>query len=534
MSKVAKYLQGHILGEITTREDVRQSASFDHGVLTKTPEMVAYPKATGDIRKIARFAWQLAEKGHTLQIHPAGTGLSSTGASLGKGLKILLSKHMNKVLEFDAKQKLVRLQPGASVDSLQSALRLHGLALPALLGQTGTVGGAVADDVGGIFAGKYGTVRQWVAQLEVVLDNGEVIQTERISKYELSKRKGIQGRIGDIYRGIDIILEEHADYIRKMPPETVLDRSGYPGIFDVKRKGGSFDLTPLLVGSQGTLGVVSEMILKTDFVPKEYTMAALAFSSEDEAHDAIDVLRSTNPGFLEYYDGSLFAKALEQGKTYAWLGDSKKVAAVTVIGFDDFSEKSRERKLKKVLKSLEKMKCASVTNLKSEETLQLQALLDIVNYTALPTDQGDLFGSELISNFYIPPVSFSEFTRELKALSESLHTELPLYGSPLSNVYAIRPQLSMKKVSDKQKIFKIIDRVNALIMQLRGELVAAGGEGRLLSRFARANWDDEYTQIVEKIKNVFDPHGIFNPEVKSTVELKELVAELRKDNSIGM
>lgn len=112
MSKVANYLNEHIQGEVTTNMAVRQAMSTDASVLSVMPEMVVYPRTTNDIRKIARFSNQLAEKGHMLPITPRGGGSDQTGAAIGKGIILNTTAHMDAIFELDAKQKLVRVQPG--------------------------------------------------------------------------------------------------------------------------------------------------------------------------------------------------------------------------------------------------------------------------------------------------------------------------------------------------------------------------------------------------------------------------------------
>ena len=210
MSKVAKYLNEHILGEVVTDAAVRDKFATDASILTITPEMVVYPRVTNDIRKVARFSWQLAEKGHILPLTVRGAGSDDTGASMGKGGISATTAHMNHIFEYDAKQKLVRLQPGTSVAALSDALLLQGTGIPVLSeDRLGTIGGAVANDATNNQRNRYGTTRDWIHQLEVVLPNGDVLQTDRLSKRELNKKKGTQGLEGDIYRALDGLIEDN-------------------------------------------------------------------------------------------------------------------------------------------------------------------------------------------------------------------------------------------------------------------------------------------------------------------------------------
>jgi FAD/FMN-containing dehydrogenase len=130
MSKISQYLNEHILGDISTDSAVRKYLSSDSSLLTITPERVAYPRITNDIRKIARFTHQLALKGHAISMTPRGMGTDQTGAAIGPGIIINTTAHMNGIFEFDAKQRLVRVQPGATLRSINSALQLQGCYIP--------------------------------------------------------------------------------------------------------------------------------------------------------------------------------------------------------------------------------------------------------------------------------------------------------------------------------------------------------------------------------------------------------------------
>lgn len=531
MTKVSAYLQSHLVGEVSTRQDVRQNHGRDNGILLSKPEMVAYPRSTNDIRKAMRFAWQLAEKGHVMQITTQGSQQDVTGAGVGKGMSLDVSRHMNRIFEYDGKQKLIRLQPGVSVATVKEALGLHGTTIPALP-QIGTVGGAVANNADGRLSGKYGTIDQWVDKLEIVLASGEVMQTERISKRELAKRKGIQGREGDIYRGIDAVLEDHAEYIDGMQNDGS-DKSGFAGIADVRGKGGSFDLTPLIIGSQGTLAVISEMILKTEYVPSDLATGVAFFSSREAAHDALDGLQKFDFAYLEYIDGSYLQAAKEQGNDYEWLEvDVDNVAVMVLFGFDTYNERAQKKQLKKVQKTLEKLGALNVHTSLQADGDKLTALGDVMTYTQQPTNHADRVAPALIPGCFVPAERFDEFVSNLALLESQLHVALPLYGSVLRGIYTITPTISLQKVSDRQKALKIIDQVGALVAKHGGSLVARDGEGRLLSRFARAQWDDEYAEIVKEIRTVFDPHAMLNTSVKADVELRELVTSLRSDNNL--
>jgi len=532
MSKVAAYLQEHILGEVTTNSEVLDAMSHDGSVLQIMPEMVIYPRVTNDIRKIARFAWQLAEKGHVLPITARGSGRDQTGAAIGKGIVLVTPAHMNRVFEFDAKQKLVRLQPGATSHSINQALLLHGVAIPAISysAQYSTIGGAIANNTSGPFAGKHGDVGTWVNQLEVVLANGDALQTRRLSKRELNKKKGLQTFEGEIYRGLDNLIEDNKEMIAEKLASDIRDNVGYSSIAKVKNKDGSFDLMPLIIGSQGTLGIISEMIMKTEFVSSHMGVAAIAFNSSESARDALDVLCKLDPTFLDHFDGAIFDQAAKEGKIYEFYRTAQtngSVTSVILIGFDDFNERARGKKLKKVTKALQGVETNIVTA-NGEDAEDLMAIREVTAFSLRPNEKG-FSAPPLVDGVYIPSERYGDFSAAVAVLAEKYHVTLPLHGRILENLYYTRPILQLHKVGDKQKIFKILDEFTKLVEHHSGHLIGDAGEGRVKARFAYAQLDDDIKDLFMAVKAIFDPYGILNPGVKQSAEIRELVAQLRPD-----
>lgn len=529
MSKVAAYLQEHIAGEISIQPVVLSALSHDKSVLEIKPEMVVYPRTTNDIRKVARFSWQLAEKGHILPITVRGGGNDETGAAIGKGVIVSTIAHLNTMLEFDPKQKLIRLQPGMEAKGLNDALMLHGLSVPALpiTIPGATVGGAVASNATGVFSG-YGDMRAWVGQLEVVLSNGDILQTERLSKRDLERKKGLQTFEGEIYRTLDNLIEDNHQLIDEKIGADSCDASGYSAIAKVKQKDGSFDLTPLIVGSQGTLGIVSEMIIRAEFVSMHAGILVAAFGTSEQARDALDELQRLEPALLEYFDGRLFEIAAERGKRYSFYKDvDGALGAVVVVGFNDFSERARKKKLKKAEK-IASQADATYEIAEDGETPELLAVREVTSYVLTP-DQVGASAPPLIDGAYVPLERFEDFSRGLSELAQKHHVELPLHVDVLTNLIYTRPRLHFNKVGDRQKIFKLIDAYAALVAYHGGCFVSEGGEGRVKARFSHAQIDDDVKELYASVKNTFDPYGILNPGVKQTLEIRQLVALLRKE-----
>jgi FAD/FMN-containing dehydrogenase len=534
MSKVASYLQEHILGEVSTNPAVLKALSTDASVLQITPEMAVYPRVTNDIRKVARFTNQLAEKGHVLPLTARGSGTDQTGAAIGSGISLVLPAHMNRIFEFDSKQKLIRLQPGVNAKAVNEALSLHGMAIPALpvSSNYSTIGGAVMNNASGPLSGRYGDMSQWVYQLEVVLANGDVLQTERLSKRDLNKKKGLQTLEGEIYRSLDNLIEDNKQLIAEKLADDARDNVGYASLAQVKNRDGSFDLTPLIVGSQGTLGIVSEMILRAQFVSSQQTVAFITFANKETARDTLDALVDLEPAMLEYFDGALFAQAEKQGKTYSFYNAaSGTFDAGVLIAFDDFNDRARAHRMKKVHKVLNGIE-AQVNVADGSDVDQLLAAREVTAYLLSPMGK-DVSAPPLFDGAYVPSERLGVFEKGVAELAAKHHVELPVHIRVLDSTVYTRPALQLHKVGDKQKIFKLLEEYSELIEHCGGHLIGEAGEGRVKARFAYKHLDDDVLQLFASVKEIFDPNGILNPGVKQTAELRHLVSQLRTAHDNG-
>lgn len=511
MNKLAHYLNQHIVGEVITEPSVRARYATDDGPIEMLPEMVVYPRNTQDVRKLLRFVWQLAEKGHSLPVTARGAGANNVGAAVGDGVVVALAPHMNTVFEYDAKQRLVRLQPGASTDAVANALKLQGTAIAPMQDVVGTVGGWLAHS-------SRKRTREIVDKLEVVLANGDVLQTGKISKRELNKLKGKQGFIADVYRDLDALLEDNADTIASLSEH---DSSGYTALTEVKKKDGSLDLTPLFLGSDGTLGIISEMILKTEFTSDTRSAVAGAFEDVNQVRDAIDDIAKVQPTSVEYYDAGLIAAAKDAGKKLSIVerGETLLVAYIDVIG-----DRAQARKVKKLRKIMQKYggKVTSTNDFESSELLDIKTIPYLSG-----TDNKGASSLAILDGAYVPLERFDEFANGVAELSTKLRVDLPLIGYPIDNEWSLRPLLNIKTVGGKQAVFKLIDSYATLVVKCGGHLAGAQAEGRIQTLATVKHQTGAERELYKKLKNIFDPHGILNGDVKQHVDVKSLAKQLR-------
>lgn len=536
MSKISKYLNEHLLGEVTVDEAVRQQFAGDGSVLSIKPELVISPRITNDIRKVARFSWQLAEKGHILPLTARGGGSDQTGASIGEGIIINTLAHLNNILfvSLKDKQRIVHVQPGVTYKTLNDTLQAVGLNLPSYpeSADYSTVGSGVANNYGGQLSGLYGSTGDWVMKLEVVLANGDLIETGRINKRELSKKKGLQTLEGELYRKLDGLIEDNEQLISDKIDDKIKDNAGYAGIAKVKNRDGSFDLTPLFIGSQGTLGIISEIVFKTEFYSGEKSVIVATFDSAESARDAADKLVAHGPTSLELFDGALFDQAHERGKVFSFYSEDKAdnaVASLIYMSFNDFGEGVRHRKVKHAMKTLSKLN-ATVISSEDRSTEELSAIREVASSIFNTETKGESM-PPLIDGASIPPDRIEEFSASVLELAKKHHIDLPLHIRYLDGVVRTRPTLQLGKVADKQKVFKLISDYAEMVTKHGGVFISESGEGRLKANAAYENMDSDIYELYAQIRSVFDPFGTLNPCVKQKNEMKTLISALDSDYS---
>ncbi|MFZ1301439.1 MAG: FAD-binding oxidoreductase [Candidatus Microsaccharimonas sp.] len=523
MNKIAVYLNEHLLGEVNSSKALRKRFSTDASVLSITPEIVAFPRVTNDVRKIARFSWQLAEKGHILPITVRGFGGDTTGAAIGKGVLINTSAYLNQIIQIAVKDKLVHVQPGASLDSLDAALKWQGLAL---FGSTrrenrsATVGGVIANDSLGV----NGSLGASVEKLEVVLANGDLIETGKLSKRDLSKKLGLQTFEGEIYRKLEGLLEDNEELIKQIVDDPTRDNTAYRGLGDVRTKDG-FDITSLFIGSQGTLGIISEVVLKTDFFSNDNTHAAIVVDSLQTGRDLTDRLSELQPSELTVYEGELFRRAAKQGVQFAALGDVSEIGAVVYIRFNDMSDRAQTNKLKKLRKLLKKANFGAV-----DSTERAEEEFDVITGIARSLHLGatdESVSVPLLDGAFVPADRREEFEAGFQELAHKHHQEMPLALNVINGTYEVFPILKLDSVSDKQKLFKLLIDYAALVDGCKGAFTSDGAEGRLKANAAWSTLEPAQVELYEQLRLIFDPFHTLNPGVKEKNDLRTLVASLR-------
>jgi len=536
MSKVAQYLQEHLLGEVTSSAEVRKSFSTDASVLQIMPSVVVYPRDENDVRKTARFTWQLAERGRSLPITARGAGTDQSGAALGSGIMLSLTAHMNHVVVLDSKSGIVTVEPGALYGTLQQTLQTHGRVLPPFPSsfEYSSIGGALANNACGEKTVKYGDTRAYTKALRVVLANGEVIETGRLSKRELNKKLGLSTFEGEIYRALDALLEEHVELIAGSKKHLTKNAAGYD-LADIRQKDGSFDLTPLFVGSQGTLGIITEATLETEPDNPEPTLFVGLFDNLQHAAQAVLALRKLPemPSALEMVDEHLLQLIEQLNPNQLKDVLVKPLPKVVLLcEFDNPNDRTQKRINKKASKIFEQYATEFKIETKPAEQEKMWRIRH-ASATVVAHSEGNVKAIPIIEDGVVPVEKLEEYVTGIYQLFKKHHLNVAVWGHAGDGNLHVQPFFDLAQIGDRQKVFKLMNEYYALVLGLGGSTTGEHGDGRLRAPYLRSVYGDDVYTLFLKVKQIFDPYDLLNPGVKFGTSLDDVKGLLRSEYSLG-
>ncbi len=535
MSKVAHYLQEHLLGEVSTSPDARRYFSTDNSIFTITPSIIVYPRNEHDIRKTARFAWQLAERGRFIPITARGAGTDFSGGCLGEGIVLAFPAHMNRIILLDQKTGTIMVEPGLNYGRLQQTLHTHERFLPPYPAslEYSTVGGAVGNNAAGEKSLKYGPTGNFVSSLRVVLSNGEVIETKRLSKRELNKKLGLTTFEGEIYRQLDKLIEEHRHQLDTFDLNVARNTAGY-NLGAVKNGDGSFDLTPLFVGSQGTLGIISEITLETESFNPETTLLSACFETYESATEAILELRKLPhmPSMIEMVDSTLLTIVDSLNPNQLKKSITKPYPKVfLLVEFDDTGERTRKRAVRRACDIFERL-AISYTEASSKQDQDKLWKIRHASANLLAHSEQQNKAVPGVEDAIVPVDKLPELLLAVQHVSKTIGQPIAIWGHAGEGNVHIHPYFDLSKLGDKQLLFKVWREFYDQVQALGGSSSASYNDGRIRGAYLPRQYGETGYTLLAQVKKIFDPYNIMNPGVKIGVDLEALKPNIRTHYSL--
>ncbi|MBR3320042.1 FAD-binding oxidoreductase [Candidatus Saccharibacteria bacterium] len=526
MNKIAVYLNNHLTGTVFDKESILEAYSTDLSPLKVKPRLVAIPETTSDIRKLVRFASQLTEKKYALPISVRGSGLCKTGADLSSGLVISTEK-FTRVRELDSHDRLVHVQAGITLGRLNAILAPHGLTLPVRANPNETIGSLISNAPIDDYSGKFGGIMNYVDRLEVVLSNGELIQTSRLGLSKFADKRSEKSFEGEIYKKLNTLITENFEQILSQPDNT---RVGYPALKHVKRNHGHvFDLMPAFLGAEGSLGVITEVILRLEVLPPREHRILAVFGTMKSAREFMDYCLKLEPLTVEIFDTRIFKATEEVGKKPNLLTRKLEDGFAVLVSFAEKHRKAH-KKVQKALGFLPKSAyVVSETTKNTGDFEEFKSCLSCYINNAPKGDRPNLF-----NDFSMPNNHLEGFLEGLKVLTKNYKKSLEIYGCYATGIYSVRPDFDLSKVSERRTLLELLRDFNELVISLGGSLAGGTPEGRLKSIVIYPELKSEDKTIISGVKSIFDKNNVFAPEAKSNYDTRSAVKHLRVEPNLGL
>ncbi len=508
-SSLEQALKDTIAGEVRFDPVTRGMYSTDASVYQIVPAGVVIPRTVDDVVRTVDVC-----RRHGISATARGGGTSQCGQSIGPGIQIDFSKYMRRILELDVEAGTVRVEPGIVLAELNQQLQPHGLHLPLDLSTANraTLGGMVANNSSGTRSIIYGSTIDYVLELKVLLADGSVVTMGPLEPSELEEKCRQEDLEGLCYRRIGDLARENADEIRERFPK-ILRRVGGYNLDRFLPSPEAFDLTKLLVGSEGTLGLVLEVKLRLLEPPEAKVLAVAQFDRLRDALVATPLILGHEPSAVELMDRNLLD--MTRGKTEFEplrdfiVGDP---GAILIVEFMGDSMDGLPSRIDHLEDDLETQGLASHVH-RAIETLD-QARIWKLRQAGLGlslAEKGDKKAISFVEDTAVAPDQLPEYIDRFQEILDRYETKAIFYAHASVGLLHIRPAINMKTAGGLQSFQGIAEEASDLVLKFGGALSAEHGDGLARSPFQEKMFGKPLYEAFCQVKEVFDPDGVFNP-----------------------
>ncbi len=512
-------LKRNLEGEVFTDIKTRLLYATDASVYREIPLAVSRPKNTADCKKLVDFASQ-----YNIPLIPRTAGTSLAGQVVGHGIVVDFSRHMTQIIEFNAREKWVKVQPGVILDELNAFLKPHGLFFGP---ETSTsnrcmIGGMVANNSCGSHSIVYGSTRDHTREVKTLLSDGSQVVFGPISKETFRKKCTGNSLESKIYRTTFEILSQTQvqQEIADQYPEPSINRRNTGYALDLLLKNNvfsdseqNFNFCKLLAGSEGSLALLTEIKLNLVHLPPAHTaLVCVHVSSIEEALQTNLVALEHKAVAVELIDKVLLdctkSNITHAQNRFFLKGDPE---AILVVEFAEHSIQQVDTKAAAMIQDMQQKGMGyHYPVLKGKDINRVWALRK-AGLGLLSNMPGDAKPVAVIEDSAIDVKKLPQFVADLRKVLNSVNLQCVYYAHIGSGEIHLRPILNLKNKADVERFHFIAKESAKLVKKYRGSLSGEHGDGRLRGEFIPLILGDKIYDILKKVKHTWDPEGIFNP-----------------------
>lgn len=503
---IARDLKNRLEGNVLSDDLSRTIYSSAACIYRLRPLLIVQPWHREDVIQCLRYA-----ASHGIPITARGGGTGRAGQGIGEGIILDFVRYMDKILEIDPQKKWVRVQPGLILGRLNAALKPLGKFFPIdpSTADYCAIGGMIANNSSGPHAVKYGATRDYVESLEVVLSSGEVMITEARSLAKVESLPGGDGLEKRIYPGVLDILKRYQAPLRDERPESTKNSCGYDLWQVVKNH--SFDLTPLFVGSEGTLGIFTEARLRIVDLPGRTHSALIYFNTLNTVGQATEEILKFSPTMLEIMERQIIDLArAKYPEMNPYLPEG--IEATLFVEFEGDSEEELRERMNRVERRLveEEKLAISLKPARDGRDQEILTKVRSVSGPILNKIKGPKKPIAFIEDAAVHPSRLGEYIAGLREILKRNQAEASIYGHAGDGNLHVMVFLDLKKHEEVAKMAKITEESYDLVLRLKGTISGEHGDGLLRTAYVQKQYPRLYPAFVE-LKSLFDPQGVLNP-----------------------
>jgi FAD/FMN-containing dehydrogenase/Fe-S oxidoreductase len=519
VNDLERELRRVIDGDVRFDAGSRLLYSTDASMYQMEPVGVVIPRDADDVQAAIETAAR-----HRVAVLPRGGGTSLTGQTVNHALVLDFSRHMDRVLEVNAEELWVRVQPGLVQDNLNHHVRSLGLGFgpDTSTSNRATLGGMLGNNSGGSHSIAYGLTVDHVIELTTILADGSRVVFGEVTADQFAAKCRVPGLEGQIYREIARIRDAYADEIRARYPAHWRRVSGYNlnelvGDVSVRPEHAAgdrpFNVARLIVGSEGTFLTVVEAKMRLVRRPKKTALEVIHYRDIQEALESSQSILETGPYAVELTDKMILDLArnnIEQSQRMGFVqGDPAAIMIVEYAGETDAEVRAKIEALD-ARRQRERFGYAAHVAHDGAEQQSIWKLRK-AGLGLLLGLKGDKKPIAFVEDTAVEPRHLAEFVARFREIFAKHDTVGAYYGHCSVGCLHIRPVIDLKTPRGLEQVRAIADEITDLVVGFGGTISSEHGDGRARSPFLERMYGPRIMQAFRELKRAFDPDNRMNP-----------------------
>ncbi|HJM04025.1 MAG TPA: FAD-binding oxidoreductase [Candidatus Saccharimonadaceae bacterium] len=552
MEDVYTELRKLLKGEVSRDRTLRDEMSRDASIYEITPEVVIAPKDSMDVKKIVRYVSAHKTTYPSLAITPRSAGTCMSGGAIGSSLLLDMTKHFTKIGAVT--NDVLQTQPGVYMRDIDPYLEAKELMLGCVPASRAicTIGGMVGNNAGGEQSLRYGNADRSVRSLDVVLADGNEYTIAPLTKKQLDQKMAQKTYEGRLYKQVYELIEAHYDLIKNARPKVNKNSMGY-NLWAVWDRGtGIFDMTQLFSGSQGTLGVVTDIKIQAYKKPAHSGLLLAYLTSPKHLGDIIPAVMKHNPATFEGFDDITFGLGVKffsmfrkQLGTKEWLRQQARLMPAAakfkghlpnILLMVEFEGESKEEVYQKISKLHDVLKPFKLRmDIEGDES-ESAPYWEIrrASLSLLRNRVKDKYASPFIDDMTVQPKYLPEFLPKVRKVIRKYKLPATLAGHFGDGNFHIIPLMDIENEADQAKLEPVMRELIPIVLQYKGTMAGEHNDGMVRGPWLPAVFGDEMYQLFKHTKEIFDPTYIFNPHKKTDASWDYSMNHIRSHNGNGL